>query len=542
MEKTRIIHLEKANTLANFLSKDERETIVSLKITGYIGQKDFDDVLDEMCDAGGEYDDNDHFIPDFEITPALRHLDLGDATYVDGEGLPYFGFHAQLETFILPQGLTTIAYEETGFCESDMLKTVVLPEGLKTVFGFNSCPNLSGLKLPNSVEKIESFAFAGCEAISSLRIPASVKEIDGSCFADCNISSFEIDDNNPYYSVVDGVVFSKDLTTLVAFPSAYPNKHYVVPPTTKVIGFAAFMDSKIESLDLPEGLTNIGEWSFQGSHIRGIAMPDSVVSVGELAFRFCKNIEKVRLSNKLDSLPRQLFSCCPRLKVLDIPSNVKAINYSAIAWCDGLENLYLHDGLEEIVDEGPMLGVKDKLRTVCFPATLKKVPGGVFNYTPYIKEFELNPVNPYFKIIDGALCSKDGLTLYSVPNYHRTAYRVPEGIEVIAERVFAFLPKLHDIELPRTLKEIRSRAFQGCESLNQLVIPAGVKQIDVDALWADNLKTVIMQGSVPPEMIGNVRDDEWRYRKTTLIVPADALSAYKNAPGWKCFNVKEIIE
>lgn len=100
MEKRKVIHLEEANTLSNFLTKEERENIVSLKITGYIGQKDFEDVLDEMCDASGEYDS---FIPDYELTPALRHLDLGEATYADGEGMPYFGFHAQLENLYSPR-------------------------------------------------------------------------------------------------------------------------------------------------------------------------------------------------------------------------------------------------------------------------------------------------------------------------------------------------------------------------------------------------------------------------------------------------------
>ena len=113
---------------------------------------------------------------------------------------------------------------------------------------------------------------------------------------------------------------------------------------------------------------------------------------------------------------------------------------------------------------------------------------------------------------------------------------------MIAERVFAFLPKLHDIELPKTLKEIRSRAFQSCESLNQLVIPAGVKQIHIDALWADNLKTIVMEGSVPPEMTGNIKDEDWRYRDVDLYVPREAISVYNNAPGWKCFNVKETNE
>ena len=540
MEKRKIIHLEEPNTLSNFLTKEEREVIVSLKITGYIGQKDFEDVLDEMCHACGEFDEYDDFIPDFELTPALRHLDLGEALYVDGEGMPYFGFHAQLETFILPKGLTTVAYEETGFSESDKLKRVVLPDGLKTVNGFNSCPNLSGIILPESVEKIDSFAFAGCKAISSLRIPSLVKEIDGSCFADCNISSFDVDENNPYYSAIDGVIFSKDLSTLVAFPTAYSNKHYVVPLGTKVIGFAAFMDSHIESVELPDGLIRIEADAFQGSDIRRLDMPDSIVSVGELAFRFCMNLENIRLSNKLSSLPQQLFSGCPKLRDLNVPSSVKTIYYSAIAWCDGLENLYLQDGLEEIVDEGPMLGVKGKLKTVNFPATIKKVPSGVFNYSSLIKEFKVDPANTSFKVIDGVLCSKDGKTLYSVPYYNRTSYQVPEGIEVIAERVFAFLPMIETLNLSSTLKIIKSRAFQGCKSLRSLVIPASVVQVDVDALWADSLKTIVMESSLPPEMTGNVKDDDWRYKDTTLLVPPDAVVAYKEAPGWKCFIIKQM--
>lgn len=539
MEKKKIIHLEEANTLSSFLSEEERGVIVSLKITGYIGEKDFDDVLDEMCHARGEYDEDDNFIPDFELTPPLRYLDLGEATYVDGEGLPYFGYHSQLETFILPKGITAIGHE-TGFSESDMLKKVVLPDGLKTVCGFHSCPNLSGIILPESVEKIDSYAFVGCKAISSLRIPSSVREVDGSCFADCNILSFSVDENNPFYSAIDGVIFSKDHSTLVAFPSAYSKEHYVVPLGTKVIGHAAFMDSHIESVALPDGLIRIEDAAFEGSNIRKLDMPDSIVSVGKLAFRYCWNLENIRLSNKLSSLPHQVFSGCCKLRDLNVPSSVKTIFYSAIAWCDGLENLYLHDGLEEIVDEGPMLGVKGKLKTVYLPATINKVPGGVFNYSSLIKEFKLDPANPYFEVVDGTLCSKGGKILYSVPDYNRTACRIPEGIEVIAERVFAFLPMLQTVNLPSSLKEIKARAFQGCQSLRFLEIPASVEKVDMDALWADNLKTIVMESHLPPEMTGNVKDDDWRYNQTTLLVPTDSVQAYKAAPGWKCFNVKQL--
>ena len=541
MEKSKTIHLEKPNTLSDFLTQEERWNIVSLKITGLIGHKDFDDVLDDMCDVYGLYDDDDNWMPDYNESAAIRHLDLGEATYVDGDDLPYFGYNAQLETFILPKGIkSTLDGEEfeTGLSESEMLKTLVLPEGLKSVGGFHSCPKLKEVILPEGLEEIGWNAFAGCTAITSIRIPASVRWFFGNSFAGCKIKAYEVDSENPYFTAVDGVVYSKDLTTLVAFPSAYPHERYVVPETTRIIEKSAFEDSCISDVELPIGLTSIKDYVFQGSNIRKIELPDTVTELGELVFRFCNNLEHIRLSNGLSTIPRQTFSRCPKLKSLEIPSSVKRIYYSAIAWSDGLEQLKLNDGLEEIVDEGPMLGVNGGLREVNLPKTLKKVPGGVFNYSPFIKEFCLDPENPYFSIIDSALCSKDGKTIYSVPDYHKCSYDVPEGIEAIAERAFAFLPELHTIGLPSTLRTIECRAFQGCESLTRIQIPAGVTKVHIDAFMSNGLKDIVMESAVPPKMTGILKDNEWRYRKVNLLVPAEAVTAYQQAPGWKSFNVK----
>jgi hypothetical protein len=543
MEKSKVIHLEKANTLSSFLTEEERENIVSLKITGYIGREDFDDVLDDMCDSCGLFDENDDYTPDYELASALRHLDLGEATYVDGDCLPYFGFHTLLETAILPRGIKSTQEEcETALSESENLRTLILPEGLKIVDGFNSCPKLTGLILPEGLEVIESHAFCGCESITAIRIPASVKSISGSSFAGCNIAAYEVDENNPYYTVIDGVIYSKDLKTLVAFPSAYPKKHYIVPNTTVIIGEHAFMDSHIESVEIPNGLTTIQEWSFEGSHIQSIDMPDTVTSIGEGAFRFCFELEHVGLPTVLTEIPRQTFESCPRLKELSVPSSVRTIHYSSLIWSHGIEKLVLQDGLEEIADDGIMIVSDGNIKEVTLPKTLKKVPGGVFNYSPHIKLFSLDPENPYFTIIDEALCSKDGKILFSVPNYHRESYTVPEGIEVIGARAFAYLPRINSITLPSTLRVIESRAFQGDDALKSITIPANVEKIEVYALWADNLKKVIMECSVPPKMTGVVRDDEWIYKDVSLFVPHESVELYKQAPGWKCFRVKEFKE
>lgn len=540
METTKVIHLEKANTLAQFLSAKERENIVSLKVTGFIGCDDFEDVLDEMCYVYGVYDDDDNFIPDEDGAKAIKHIDLGEAVYVDGNNLPSFGFHTQVETFILPQGLKSTLDSgefETGFCGANMLKTLVLPQGLKIVDGFSACENLTNLVLPEGLEVIGSRAFTGCDGITSIRIPASVEELYGSSFAGCKIKAYEVDEENEHYTAIDGVVYTKDLKTLVAFPSAYPHKHFVVPSTTKVISDGAFMDSQIESVDLPNGLSVIEYWAFEGASIRSIEIPDTVTEVGEIAFRFCGNLEHVKLSAGLTEVPRQMFSSCYKLKELDIPSNIKSIHYSALAWCDSLEILHLHDGLEEIVPEGPMLIRDGKLREVVFPKTLKKVPGGVFNYSPYLNEYQIDPTNSFFCVKDGALYSKDGKILYAVPNRNRTDFVIPEGVEEIGEMAFIYMTDLCQITLPQTLRIIGKRVFQGCDKLKSIRIPAEVIEVERCFLFScDSLKTVVLESAVPPKMTGDVRDNEWIYEKVNLIVPENSVELYKKAKGWKCFG------
>lgn len=294
MTPTKVIHLEKPNTLENFLSEEERQEVVSLKITGFIGKKDFSRVLDGMCDLEGQYDDDDNFIPDYDFTAAIRHLDLGEATYVDGDELPYFGYHTQLETLILPRGIkSTLEEDDTGFSESESLRTVIFPEGLITVGGFHSCPQLAGVILPEGLEKIESYAFAGCEAITSIRIPASVKEIDGSSFAGCKITSYEVDVDNSHYTAIDGVIYTKNLNELVAFPSNHPIKHFIVPSSTRIVGSWAFWSSNVETVELPNGLITIGYGAFGFSAINSINIPDSVKDIEENAFEYCSGLKQM---------------------------------------------------------------------------------------------------------------------------------------------------------------------------------------------------------------------------------------------------------
>lgn len=534
------IKIDEPGTLSKRIPCDIRDKIVSLKISGNINREDFDDVLDEMCDFHGEHDNDDNYKIDLEESPALRCLDLGEAAFVGGEELPYFGFHTQLETLILPKGISSILESgefETGFSDSDMLKELILPEGIKTLRGVMNCPNLNGLKIPESVENIESFAFSGCSSIQNIRIPKNVNKIDGSCFAGCHISGFELDSDNPNFVEIDGVIFSKDLTRLIAFPSYYPHSKYVIPPTTKVISWGAFMDSQIETIEIPDSVEIIEGWAFQDSTVSSLFIPDSVKEIGEIAFRGCDKLKTLRLSNNISEIPRQLISSCTSIKRIEIPSNVKKVEYSALAWCECLEEIVIQPGVEEITTDGPMLIRPSLLQRVIIPSTLRKIPGGAFSYSENRNVFNLDSRNPYFSLHDGVLYSKDGKRIISIPNRSRKRFDIPDGVTVISEMVFIDMTDLEEVTLPHSLQSIETRAFQGCTSLKTLTIPSSVQYVDIDALWADNLKDVFMIGENPPIMTVKVHSEDWRFSKVRLHVPRKSLPIYRNSPGWQCFDI-----
>jgi len=120
-------------------------------------------------------------------------------------------------------------------------------------------------RIPDSVINIGFVAFQGSQHLTSIHIPVGVASIGNVAFEGCyRLTSIIADPDSPFYRDVDGVLFSKDLTTIVAYPGGKVGD-YVIPLGTTRIESNAFLGCLyLTKVIIPDGIDNIGFGAFNG--------------------------------------------------------------------------------------------------------------------------------------------------------------------------------------------------------------------------------------------------------------------------------------
>ena len=154
--------------------------------------------------------------------------------------------------------------------------------------------------------------------LKSVTIPTSVKNIGVFTFSECyNLTEIIVEDGNTEYTSEDGVLFNKNKTSLISYPTG-----------------------KEGDYTIPDGVTTIVDGAFNCCrYLTSLTIPNSVVNICDYTFYNCANMTSVTLPNNLTSINTHMFYGCRRLASITIPETVTSIGADAFVTCYGLTEL-----------------------------------------------------------------------------------------------------------------------------------------------------------------------------------------------------------
>ena len=244
------------------------------------------------------------------------------------------------------------------------------------VAAFQLCPSLTSVTIPNSVTHIRDIAFNGTN-LRSVTIPNSVTNIRDNAFIGCpSLTNFSVAAANPAYSSLDGVLFDKAQTTLIAFPFARGDRSYVIPDSVTRIVDQVFSGTSMTNVTLGNSLTSIGASAFQNcTALASVTIPNSVIDIGDSAFSGCRNLTGLTIPNNVTNIGVSAFNGCTNLTSLTIGNSVISIGSGAFSGCR-VTNVILGNSVTRI-GSAAFWGCTN-VASVTFPSSLTSIEDGAF--------------------------------------------------------------------------------------------------------------------------------------------------------------------
>lgn len=349
---------------------------------------------------------------------------------------PWSAYEGQMRTLVISDGVTNVG--DYLFYNSNLEK-VVLGKDVKTIgdSAFRSSSYLVTVELGENVETIGDYAFSGCGSLTEISLNESLKTIGKRAFVSTKLQSI------------------------------------IIPDNVTEISEGAFYNVPLKSVKIGNGVKTIEKDTFNYcADIETLELGSSIETIGESAFYNCSSIKTLILPDSLKTIEKEAFRQCAKLNDIVFPDSVKSVGQGAFSECNALVNLKIGNGVEA-------LGMSafngcTSIETVEIPASVETIGERAFSACESLKEFKVASDNKNYTTLDGVLYNKNKTELISYPiGKSDVVFEIPKGVKIIGDNAFAN-SSLKRVVIPNTVTSIYGSAFAYNNNLDSVVIPESV--------------------------------------------------------------------
>ncbi len=445
-------------------------------------------MLFALCACEKETVDESSQIESYPETPAE---DFQYTELEDGSGLSVEYYYGGDEVVVIPaeiKGKPVKDVRVSSFRYNEKLKTLYIPEGVTKLSAWlmsNEQPattTVEKIVLPSTLTHIDNSAFKNFTHLREINLPDSLQKVGNSIFEGCvsltgtYLPKAVFGNGSLTGCCIESIVVPEGVTELCYAEFAHATvKSVTLPSSLKVIGTGAFYNCPLTEISLPEGLERIEDRAFEKTLIKEAVIPSSVKEVSDYAF----NSETFERLIFLGDAPlfftdwEDAFNEPNISYEIHISKSAKGFSFPRwngfpVRYTDSSEMPKTSGDFEYFENENGVAisGYLGNGGDVVIPES-----------------------------IDGKAVTEIGIRAFA-GNETVKSIKFPATLEKIGNRAFMNCEGLEKLELPSTLKEIGSAAFAGCSALTELNIPQGVETIGSDAFAFNDgiVKVVLSEG------------------------------------------------
>ncbi len=395
---------------------------------------------------GGEFDEDNNL--------AEKQWEFDEDTGVlkvvkDVTGTLWTAYKDDIVKVIITGGTKNIG--EFAFSGYSNLAEVVFEVNLDTIGkgAFQDCDKLTDVELP-IVGSIGDYAFYNCDNLVSAEVNSGLVKVGKNIFKDC--------------TALETVTIANGVTAIGEgmFEDCVALEEANLPDSVETIGRLAFENcTALKQIKIPDSTTTVGEYAFYGcSAVTSAYIGHNVSEVGEYAFGKCANLEDVEIKCAMPVISEGLFYGCSSLKGLtNLPEGIKIIGKNAFKDCTGFSEINIPATVVEIGDSAFDSTI---ITTINIPVGVEVIGSGAFTNCNKLSAINVEAKNRSYASVDGVLYNAEITELICCPAGKTGTVIVKNGAETIGNDAFIGCTDVDVIEIPDSVTEIATNAFNGC--------------------------------------------------------------------------------